>query len=100
MTPEHRIMNEIRLYCGEHNILCFRCNVGKVRMENGDWFDTGLPSGFSDLLILFEGKTIFCEVKTSSGRLRPDQIAFKNVVESRGFLYIVARSVEDIKKYI
>lgn len=99
MTPEHRIMNEIRLWCGQHNILCFRCNVGKVRMSDGGWFDTGLPEGFSDLLILDKGNTYFCEVKTRTGTQRPEQIRFMNVVREHGFIYFIARSLDDVKKY-
>lgn len=95
MTPEHRIMNEIRLWCGENNILCFRCNVGKVRMANGGYFDTGLPSGFSDLIILANKQIYFCEVKTKTGKQRDDQIQFMNLVRDRGYCYFVARSVSD-----
>ena len=95
MTPEHRIMNEIRLWCGEHGLLCFRCNVGRVRTADGAYFDTGLPTGFSDLLILMDGgKAVFCEVKTQTGRLSEDQLRFKEIVEDRGFSYVVARSLE------
>lgn len=96
MTPEHKIMNEIRLWCGEHNILCFRCNVGKVRMVDGGWFDTGLPEGFSDLLILHKGITYFVEVKTPTGKQRPDQMIFERTVREHGFTYLIARSVNDI----
>ena len=97
---EHNIQNEIRLWCGQNDILCFRCNVGKVRTETGVYFDTGLPPGFSDLLILHNGKCIFCEVKTAIGKLRPDQINFRDTVISHGFTYVVARSVDDIKRVI
>ena len=96
MTPEHKIMNEIRLWCGQHDILCFRCNVGKVKTADGKWFDTGLPEGFPDLLILNKGKAIFCEVKTLKGKQREAQINFMNIIRNKGFDYIVARSVNDI----
>lgn len=100
MFLEHKIMNEIRLWCGQNNILCFRCNVGKVRTADGGWFDTGLPEGFSDLLILHKGHCIFCEVKTPTGKQRDCQIQFQKIVEERGFIYIVARSVKDVEKTI
>ncbi len=97
MTPEHKIMNEIRLWCGQHDILCFRCNVGKVRMTDGGWFDTGLPEGFPDLLILNNnGETYYVEVKTPTGKQRPDQINFMNEIRRRGHKYLIARSVNDI----
>lgn len=95
---EHNIQNLIRIWCGQHDILCFRCNVGRVRTDTGQWFDTGLPNGFSDLIILYNKTIYFCEVKTLKGRQREDQINFMNEVRSRGYNYFVARSVEDVCK--
>ena len=96
MTPEHRVMNEIRLWCGNHDILCFRTNVGKVKLATGGYFDTGLPTGFPDLLILpGEGLIIFCEVKSAVGRQRPEQIEFEKLVKKRGYKYIISHSLEE-----
>lgn len=96
MTPEHRIMNEIRLWCGEHNILCFRYNVGKHKLLDGTYFDTGLPNGFPDLIVLpGEGLIIFCEVKTATSKQRPEQIEFENLVKKRGYKYIVSHSLNE-----
>ena len=101
MTPEHRVMNEIRLWCGTHNILCFRCNVGKVRLADGGYFDTGLPTGFSDLIILPGNQVIiFCEVKAEKGKQRPEQIDFENLVEKRGYKYIVSHSLNEFVSQI
>ena len=94
---EHNIQNEIRVWCGEHDILCFRCNVGRVKTAYGTYFDTGLPEGFPDLIILpGNNKIIFCEVKTLIGKQRSAQISFQKEVEKRGYLYIIARSINDI----
>ena len=98
MTPEHKIMNEIRLWCGENDILCFRCNVGKVKTVYGDYFDTGLPEGFPDLMILTNGTIYFCEVKTKTGQQRKAQVAFMNMIRERGYIYIIARSVSDVRQ--
>lgn len=93
---EHYIQNQIRLWCGQNNLLAFRCNVGKVLTAQNTWFDTGLPEGFSDLLILDNsGHAIFCEVKTSIGKQRMDQIKFQQLVTDRGFKYILAHSLEE-----
>ena len=98
---EHNIQNDIRAWCGEHDILCFRCNVGKVRCIDGTWFDTGLPDGFSDLIILpGNGIIIFCEVKTKIGQQRQEQINFERIVTERGYKYFVARSIDDVSKII
>ena len=99
-TREHNIQNEIRLWCGQHNIMCFRCNVGRVRTADGKWFDTGLPEGFSDLIILANKTIYFCECKTLHGRQRQDQINFERAVTQAGYTYFIARSVNDVVKLI
>lgn len=43
MSPEHKIQNEIQIALSENGCRVFRANVGKVRLEDGRWFDTGLP---------------------------------------------------------
>lgn len=101
MTPEHAIQNKIRLWCGEHNYIAFRCNVGKVQCMDGSWFDTGLPNGFSDLLVLGNhGDIYFIECKAPGGKQRPDQVKFQHIVEERGFRYILAYGVEDVAKIL
>jgi len=101
MPSEHYIQDSIRLWCGQHNYLCFRCNVGKVLTSQNKWFDTGLPSGFSDLLILgTHGDIYFCEVKSAIGKQKPDQKLFQQSVESRGFKYILAHSLKEFISFI
>lgn len=97
---EHNIQNEIRAWCGEHDIPCFRCNVGKVQCIDGTWFDTGLPAGFSDLIALANRTIYFIEVKTRYGQQRDEQRRFQAMVESRGYTYIVARSIDDVAKIL
>lgn len=97
MTPEHNIQNQIRIWCGQHDILCFRCNVGRVKTIHGTYFDTGLPEGFPDLILLpGNNKIIFCEVKTLKGKQREAQKTFQKEIEKRGYLYVIARSINDI----
>ncbi len=49
MTTESLIQNQIRVELSKAGHTVFRVNVGKVRMADGRYFDTGLPKGFSDL---------------------------------------------------
>lgn len=64
ITPEHKLMNEIRLYCGQHGWAVIRANVGKFLLADGRFFDTGLPKGWPDLMVLIPGGTmVFVETK-------------------------------------
>lgn len=99
----------------------FRTNVGEfwtgqeiIRTDGGGVyipkayrFDTGLPKGFSDLFAVVPtvitpellGRTLaqaaFIEVKTPTGRLRPEQEQFLAVMRATGARAGVARSPED-----
>ena len=46
MTEEHRIQNQIRLALAGSCIL-FRMNVGTGYTQDGRYFSTGVPKGFS-----------------------------------------------------
>ena len=96
-NPETKIQNEIRIALSKHDCTVFRANVGKVMMNNGRWFDTGLPKGHPDLYGFrhSDGKCFYVEVKTKTGRLRDDQKRFAEYVKQFPVLYGVARSAED-----
>lgn len=56
----------------------------------------GVPDIF---LMLKNGRMIFIEVKTASGSLSVDQVAFQMKCQKLGFEYLVARSINDILEY-
>ena len=96
MTQEHALMNQIKLWCGEHNFLCFHANVGKVRKSDGTWFDTGLPKGFPDLIVFTtNGRIAFVETKIKPRHPSIDQIKFINELKSRKFLATVCYSLDE-----
>ena len=96
MKSEHDIQNSIRLALSERGFCVFRANVGKVKMDNGRWFDTGLPAGFSDLFAVKDGMIYFIECKKPGGNVRPEQLRFLDTMQSRyGCTGGIAYSVED-----
>jgi len=96
MNDEHSIQNAIRLELSKYGFCVFRANVGKVKMQDGRWFDTGLPKGFSDLFAIKDGRVYFLEVKTPTGTVRPEQEKFLAVMRDKyGCVAAVVRSVED-----
>jgi len=94
---EQNIQRSIMLWCGQNDILCFRTNVGRVQTIYGDFFDTGLPEGWPDLIILYNHTIYFCEVKTRTGAQRNAQKRFQEMITKRGYTYFVARSIDDVK---
>lgn len=115
MTPEHALMNSISIWCGEHDYLCFRINVGlfyterKATGTDEDWIQigtglrkcyqqisTGVPKGFSDLFILKDnGHVCFVETKVHPRKATDEQVRFIEAVRKRGFRAGVAYTLEE-----
>lgn len=98
---ESDIQNAIRLALNPYAVI-FRTNVGKVRMADGRWFDTGLPKGHTDLAGFrkADGKAIYLEIKNDKGRLRDAQKHFISTMQQYPVICGVARSPEEAIKIV
>lgn len=94
---EQAIQDSIRVALAEHGYVVFRTNVGKVKTVDGRWFNTGLPTGFPDLMGYKpeNGRIFFIEVKTAIGHRRKDQVNFANGLRGKNVIYGVARSADE-----
>lgn len=94
---EQAIQDSIRVVLAQAGYIVFRTNVGKVKTSDGRWFNTGLPTGFPDLMGYKpdNGRIFFIEVKTDIGRRRKDQVDFANGLRGKNVIYGVARSAEE-----
>ena len=73
-------------------VKCHKCNK---------WINKGIPGnkGLPDLVIfLDQGRTVFVELKSASGRLKDHQKEFKDTIEGLGHLYHIFRDFESFKK--
>lgn len=95
---EHSLQNEIRVELSKLGFVVFRANVGKIRMADGRFFDTGLPKGFSDLFAIKDGRIYFVEVKYGKNKATPEQINFIEQMKKRGCVAGIAYSVDDAVK--
>lgn len=94
---EQATQDSIRVVLAQEGYIVFRTNVGKVKTADGRWFDSGLPTGFPDLMGYKpeNGRIFFIEVKTKTGRRRKDQVAFANGLRDKRVIYGVARSADE-----
>lgn len=99
---EHTIQKEVQLALSQNHCSVFRTNVGKVKMQDGRWFDTGLPKGFPDLMgFRWSDKQIFfIEVKNATGHIRDDQVRFHRFLETNMVIHGIARSADDALKIV
>ena len=73
----------------------FRGNVGLFFTRDGRPVKSGLPVGFSDLFgFTAGGRPFFLEVKTTTGRVILEQMAFLEAMQKRGAIAMVVRSVD------
>lgn len=101
MTEEHRIQNAIRAAVAPYAVI-FRVNVGSGRTEDGRYFSSGVPVGFSDLfgVRLSDGRAVFIEVKTPKGRPTKQQINFISRMRAAGAIAGICRSAEEAVRLI
>jgi len=112
MASEQTIQQHIRLACSSGNCRLFRNNTGTLKDANGRPVQFGLCKGSADLIgwttrtitpdMVGQQVAVFTsiEVKTPTGRIRPEQQAWLDTVQAAGGIAGVARSVEDAQRLI
>jgi hypothetical protein len=106
-VTEQQIQQHIRLTCSTGSTRLFRNNTGTLRDQHGRPVQFGLAVGSADLIgwrtvtitpdMVGQQVAVFTsiEVKSATGRLRPEQRQWLEAVQAAGGIAGVARSVED-----
>lgn len=86
----------------EKNGICYvvRNNTAAVPIDRGNGkkgFLKNGKKGSPDILLCMGGKFVGVEVKSATGRLSPAQKEAAKIIEEAGGVYIVARSLEELK---
>mgnify|MGYP000438023031 CR=1 FL=1 len=104
---EQQIQQQIRLAYSRGPVRLFRNNTGTLRDQHGRPVQFGLAKGSADLIgwttrtitpdMVGQQVAVFTsvEVKTATGRLRPEQRVWLDAVQSAGGIAGVVRSVDD-----
>lgn len=108
---EQDIQNAVMVALSRNGHRVWRSNAGMAlspsilndpeRKPDRHWIKL-LPNGFPDLFG-YNGQTgqfFAIEMKTATGRLRPDQIKFAEFIKNQPVRYGVARSVDDALKIV
>jgi hypothetical protein len=107
MPSEQSIQQHIRIACSTGDTRLWRNNTGTLRDQHGRPVSFGLCKGSADLIgyrsititpeMVGQQVAVFAsiEVKTPTGRIRPEQRAWLETVQAAGGIAGVARSVED-----
>lgn len=74
---------------------------GKARaMQMAKLKRTGLRPGAPDLIVLHDGRLLAIELKAPGGSVSAAQAAACDAIVLAGGAYVVARSVEDVERYL
>ena len=94
---ETELLQRTLLALGSHpDCRVWRNNTGRLPdPRNGRWISFGLKGSADILGIIKGGRFLAIETKTPTGRLRPEQVAFRTMVTAMGGLYVLARSTDD-----
>jgi len=110
VPSEQTIQQHIRLACSTGATRLFRNNTGSLLDKNGRPVQFGLCKGSADLIgwttrtiteeMVGQQVAVFTsiEVKSATGRLRPDQRQWLDAVQKAGGIAAVARSVADCER--
>jgi hypothetical protein len=92
-ASESAIQHDVRLDLSAAGCVIWRNNVG---VDTAKGVRYGLAVGSADLIgIAPGGRFLSVEVKTRTGRVRPGQQLWMELVRARGGIAIVARSADD-----
>lgn len=105
MTPEHALMNAIRIECGRRGYVVIRTNVIAGNLVHADgtsrYVESGLPVGWPDLMVLRpDGVACFVETKIRPRKPTGDQLRVQALLRSMGFRTGTAYSVEEALEII
>jgi hypothetical protein len=99
-TPEGAVVKACLEYLQLRGAFVWRNNTGALRDKTDRPVFFG-KVGSSDIIgLLPGGRFIAVECKAPGGRLSDHQIDFLNQIERMGGLAIIARSVEDVEKFL
>lgn len=99
--PEHVLKNEILAAIGAiPGVVVHNNPVARLQVLNPDgsirWAWTGLGQGSADLIICAWGRFVGMEIKTETGRVRPEQRQWMERIRTYGRGHAcVVRSVDD-----
>jgi hypothetical protein len=102
-TPEGEVLKSVCEYLALKRHFFFRSNnIPPVqRFKDGSMTFRRLPAysvkGIPDIICIREGRFIGIECKAANGRLSPDQVVFEQLCIRNGGVYIVARSIDDVR---
>jgi hypothetical protein len=94
---EHDIQSQILDWLGFTRIFHRRTNTGGAQLTGGYHVRFG-RKGDADIIACYKGQFVAIEVKGEKGVQSQEQAIYQSDLEAAGGRYILARSLDDVKK--
>lgn len=96
-ATEAAVLKACLHYLKIRGVECWRANVGSMTIPGTSRFVRFGKKGMPDIQgYLSDGRALFCECKSATGALRPEQKEFLRRAALAGCKVVVARSVDDL----
>lgn len=98
MTESALVQSILLEFGARPDLRLWRMNTGAAIRPHGGLIRFGLP-GMADIsgIMRPSGRRIEIECKTKTGRQSKEQQAWQRMIEWAGGLYLIARSIEDVR---
>lgn len=100
---EAQIQRAILDYLAYRNVFHWRANTGAGYFRNkggGERFVRFGEKGMADIFCVVGGQVYGLEIKRSNGKQSAEQVEWQERFEKAGGVYILARSIDDVSKYL
>lgn len=100
-VSEAQLQDDIRLALGrDDDLVLWRNNVGAAKQGNRTIRYGVGGRGGADLIGMYRGLFVAIEIKTPIGRQSPEQRTFQLLVERKGGVYGLVRSVQQALDFV
>lgn len=100
VMKESLIVDQCIKWLWAHGCYVYRQNTGAYKPEGSNrYIRYGTPGGSDIVGVSPYGRALFIECKTAKGQLTPLQEAFRERIEEKNGIYILARSIDDLEAF-
>lgn len=92
---EKNIQRQILQYLRLKKIFAFKLNNVGIKKVNGSYIPSGIL-GLPDIIAHYDGRVVYLEIKSETGKLSKHQIAFQEQCKKDSVQYLVIRSFSDL----
>jgi len=97
---EKNVSQLIRIKASQLGCTLLRNNVGAYKDKQGNWVRYGLGVGSSDLIGIYKGIFVACEVKRKGKKPTEIQKKFLKTILSKGGIGFVCDDVDDFERLL